>query len=543
MFDDFRREDPQDLAALLSATALPDTVYQLLVRTAAAQGGREAWHFIDSGRSRSWREVLALVERTAAALAGLGVGEGSHVAMMATTIEAFPLVWLALSRLGGALVPINSRYTAGEVDYALATADADFFLVEDALSPVLETLARPGIPDERVAIVGRAAAGRFRSWDALLAAAAGPAPPPARPDPERVLNLQFTSGTTGFSKACLLSNRYWLTIGFTHRAIVASELRRLYANLSFFYMVSQRILVQALFDGACVVFPRTAAAGRFVEDVVGQRCDYATPLLALTKLPPHPDERRHGVRIAMSGLGNLAGGVQSAFHRRFAMPLQNVYGLTETGVATYVPAYRILELEDSGTIGLPPPNREVRIAGPAGEALPPGQVGEIRVRGPGMLQGYYGMPEATAAVFDGDWFRTGDLGWVDGAGLFHLVGRSKDMVRRGGENVSAVEVETVLRQLPGVVEAAVVPVPDPVTEEEVKAYVQLLPGVTPEALPPERILEHCAGRLAPFKVPRYLEYREGFPLTESFRVQKKKLLAEKADLRSGSYDRRLGAWL
>ena len=250
MFDDFRKEDPVDIADVLVNPDLPATVYRLLVETATKFGEKKAWHFIDTECTRSWAEVLDLVDEAAAALTVLGVREGSHVAMMATTIEEFVLLWLASSRLGAVLVPVNSRYTAVEVDYALTTSDARFFLIEDRLAGVLEEMEREGIADSHIVVVGNSVTTPFQSWREIVASARDRTSIEAVPDTNRLVNLQYTSGTTGFSKACMLSNRYWLVIGLLHRTISACELHRLYANFSFFYMVSPRILVQAMFDGA-----------------------------------------------------------------------------------------------------------------------------------------------------------------------------------------------------------------------------------------------------------------------------------------------------
>jgi crotonobetaine/carnitine-CoA ligase len=177
-----------------------------------------------------------------------------------------------------------------------------------------------------------------------------------------------------------------------------------------------------------------------------------------------------------------------------------------------------------------------------GQEVPTGALGEVCVKGPGILQGYYANKEATAEAFRGTWFRTGDLGRVDARGYHYIVGRLKDMVRRSGENIAAREVEAVLRAMPEIEDAAIVSVPDSVRGEEVKAYIQLMPGQKPEDVPPERILAHCATGLAPFKVPRYIEYRDAFPRTDSQRVQKKHLIEEKPDLRVGAYDRVEKRW-
>jgi acyl-CoA synthetase (AMP-forming)/AMP-acid ligase II len=160
------------------------------------------------------------------------------------------------------------------------------------------------------------------------------------------------------------------------------------------------------------------------------------------------------------------------------------------------------------------------------------------------MLGYYKKPEATALAFHGDWFRSGDLATQDKDGFVTIHGRIKEMIRRAGENISATELEAALLSLPGVAEAAVLPAPDPLRGEEVKAYIVLEGGMTANDLPPEDIIAHCASRLAPFKVPRLIEYRSGpLPRSTSGKVQKPFLAAEKQDLWKDSWDRVNGIWL
>ena len=176
------------------------------------------------------------------------------------------------------------------------------------------------------------------------------------------------------------------------------------------------------------------------------------------------------------------------------------------------------------------------------QPVKPGDVGELLVRGPGMMLGYYGKPKANAETFFGDWIRTGVLFRQDEAGYFYIVGRKKDMVRRNAENIACREVEEVLRALDAVKEAAVVAVPDDRVGEEVKAYIQLQDGYTQDMASPDIILAHCQERLAVFKLPRYIEYRSSFPMTDSARVEKTKVISESTDLRSNSYDRVDDVW-
>lgn len=215
--------------------------------------------------------------------------------------------------------------------------------------------------------------------------------------------------------------------------------------------------------------------------------------------------------------------------------------MTETGVDLLVP------LEDtgcvgSGAMGAPIPSKEAKVVDEHGAEAPRGAVGQLIVRGEPMMLGYWNKPEATAEVIRDGWLYTGDLAYVDEKGYFHWVGRIKDMVRRGGENISTVEVESTLVEHPGVKLAAVVPVPDPARGEEVKAYVVLKDGETQETVPPQELVDFAAGKLSAFKVPRYIEYKDDLPRTPSERVEKYRLINEKEDLRLDSYDAVEKAW-
>jgi crotonobetaine/carnitine-CoA ligase len=210
--------------------------------------------------------------------------------------------------------------------------------------------------------------------------------------------------------------------------------------------------------------------------------------------------------------------------------------MTEIGIGTMVPP-EDEHMVGSGSMGKPPSFRELRVVGETGADVSAGDVGELLVKGPGLFKGYYNKPEATAEAFDGDYFRTGDLVYRDEAGYYYFVGRKKDMIRRMGDNVSAAEVEQVLMSHPGIAEAAVIGVPDLRRGEEIKAYIIPAPGETPATIPPEDIVAYCLERIARFKVPRYIEYRQDFPRSASFKVQKHVLKAEKEDLTAGCFDR------
>jgi acyl-CoA synthetase (AMP-forming)/AMP-acid ligase II len=540
MFENFRNEDPADLRRRLEATRLPDSLYDLLVDTARVHGNSPGWHFIDSGVQRTWAEVLDRVDTTAAAFSRLGIGPGAHVALMSWNREEFALAWLALARLQAVMVPVNATYTAREVEHVLKTSDASYLVVESEFLPVVEEPVQARIEPGHVIVIGGDAPRFGHAWDILMQEAAGRRAPEFPRAADRVMNLQYTSGTTGFPKACMLTHDYWLVLAFSSTAFFGTELKRFYVGSSLFYMVGQRIVLNAMVSGGCAIIPRKAGAKRFMQDVAKFECDYCALFEMVYKQPPLPSDARNKLKIAT--IFAFAPEHHRDFERRFDVRGQEYYGMTEIGGAAYMPTRDLARMSGSGSCGVAAPFRELKVVDEHGDELPRGQRGELVVRGRAMLQGYYKDPQASAEAFTGGWFHTGDIARMDEEGFIYILGRMKDMVRRSGENISAREVEDVLRGMPEIENAAVIAVPDPYREEEVKAYIQLAPGFSADDVTPRKIIEFCTPRLAAFKLPRYIEYRESFPLTDSQRVQKKVLRAEKPDLRSGSYDIQEKTW-
>jgi crotonobetaine/carnitine-CoA ligase len=272
----------------------------------------------------------------------------------------------------------------------------------------------------------------------------------------------------------------------------------------------------------------------------------ATEMLSIASIPalllkgePGPAEGDHRMRLAVHA------GLPKQLHRemvdRFGFQWSENYGSTEAGVVTRVPVWIAPELVGAGSIGIEAPGVEIRLVDDNDQDVKTGEAGEALIRGPDLFREYLNRPDVTAETMRGGWFHSGDLMRQDERGLYYFVGRKKDMIRRSGENISAVEVEAVLRSHPQILEVAVIPVPDELRGEEVKAYIQLKAGLTPDQLSPAEILEFCRSRLASYKIPRYVEYRtEDFERTPSMKVQKQSLISGRTDLIGGAWDRETG---
>lgn len=498
---------------------------------------------IYEGASMTFRQLRDRVNRLANVLISLGVRHGDRVSVMLPNGFDFPSAWLAIARIGAVMVPTNIGYQAHDLSYVLRDSGAVALLIDSTCLPVLEAV-RPGLPDLRHVL---AAGERVAGYDYLddRIAAASPEPPAVEAGPDDLANIQYTSGTTGFPKGCMLTHRYWLTLAHvaTHYYQFVPQDVFLTAQ-PFYYMDPQWNLVLCLMHRCPLVIMHRFSPSRFWQTVRDNGVTFfyvlGTMPFFLMKLPEDPVmERGHKVRlIACSGIHPA---YHAEFERRWGAPWREVFGMTESGVDLVVPVDDAGSV-GSGAMGKPTFARQARAVDHAMSDVPDGSPGELVLRGEGLMLGYWNNPEATAEAMRGGWLHTGDLVTRDPQGYYHWVGRLKDMIRRAGENISTAEVEGVLVRHPKVRLAAAVPVPDDLRGEEVKVYIVLQPGETPETAPPEDLLSFARAQLAKFKVPRYIEYVDDLPRTPSERVEKHRLIAARPDLREGSYDAVEGRW-
>ncbi|RZI78279.1 MAG: AMP-binding protein [Variovorax sp.] len=526
----------------IESEPLPANIAALLDEAVASAGEKTLWNFFESEEQISYREAQRHVHGLARSLSAIGIRKGTHVAVMLPNVAAFPLTWLAIGTIGAVMVPVNVGYQPRELAYVLKDSEAEYVVVDHTCLALLEgCIEKDALPlaSDRIVVHG-GTAGRHHDWHALARPAAGEFVPPEPVGLDDLLNIQYTSGTTGFPKGCMLTQRYWLTAGKVNACRDGRRFERILASTPFYYMDPQWLLLMTVFQRATLFVAARQSTSRFVQWLRAFEIQFCLFPFLVFKQPPAPDDAlTHLVR------GNVYGvpkDVHARIEERFDFCAREAFGMTELGSAMFMPI-EATDMVGSGSCGVPSPFRECEIVDPAGRQVPVGEVGELRVRGPGILVGYYNRPEASAAALRDGWFHTGDLFRQDKRGYFYIVGRQKDMIRRSSENIAAREVESVLNGIPAVMESAAVPVPDETRGEEVKAYIVLKNADAPKDEIISEIVATCQAQLARFKVPRYFSFREVLPKTPSLKVAKQSLLVSAREATEPTYDRVAGCWL
>jgi acyl-CoA synthetase (AMP-forming)/AMP-acid ligase II len=538
---------PAQRIRAIEAAPLAENLGALLDEAAHDSGEQVIWDFFEEGQKETYRSLNRRVNGIAGNLLRLGIRKGTHVAVMLPNIPAFPTLWLALARIGAVMVPVNIAYRERELAFVLNDSEAEFLVIDAPLRAVIEACRRSGqvtLPvDREIAVGGEIVVDGAGSpgsvpWDELAGDPQDSFTPPEPVGPDDLLNIQYTSGTTGFPKGCMLTHRYWVVAGKVNAFRDGKHYARILAPTPFFYMDPQWLLVMTIYLRGTLFVARRQSSSRFMDWVRDLKIEFCLLPWVVHKQPPHELDAQNNVKRA--NVYGIPPQLHGALEARFNLIAREAFGMTEVGSAAFMPIEAV-DMVGSGSCGMAGPFREIRVADEAGRSLPPGEIGELLVRGPGIMKGYFRNPEATAAAFHGDWFRTGDLFRMDERGYLYIVGRLKDMVRRSGENIAARELEAVLNALPEVLESAVIPVPDDLRGEEVKACIVLEEGRAPSPEVLDGLITHCQRHLAPFKVPRYFSFHDAFPRTASMKIAKQPLRGQ-GDPRRGSFDRVENRW-
>jgi len=459
----------------------------------------------------------------AGALAATGVEPGDRVVVIShNRLELLELV-IGCAWLGAVVVPLNVALRGAQLQHALDNSAPRLIVAEQELLPMLASAAPPpGL--ERVWVLGDSAASveAYESVPFVEAPAIDPGaggPPAAAVDPGTTLAILYTSGTTGPSKGvcCPHAQSYWwgVTVG---ELLELTQDDVLYTCLPMFHTNALNTFSQALVAGATFVVGERFSASRFWERLARSEATVTYLLGAMVGIldgrEPGPGDRAHGVRRALAPA--TPGPLHERFRDRFGIQLLDVYGSTETNGAIGAS----LSHQRPGYMGVALPDFEIDVVDENDASVPDGAPGELvlRPRHPfSFATGYFGMPEATVSAWRNLWFHSGDRVARDADGWVRFLDRTKDAIRRRGENISSFEVEQAILQHPGIAAVAVFAVPSELAEDEVMAALVPEPG---GSLDPIELTRHCETRLAYFAIPRYLDVVQELPLTENGKVRK-----------------------
>jgi fatty-acyl-CoA synthase len=509
-----------------------ETIGATLRRTAARLGAREALVDVASGARWTYRQLDDQVDVLARALLGLGVAKGERVGIWAPNLPEWVLVQYATARIGAILVNINPAYRTDEVRYVLQQAGISVLVAAEAFRTAdYRAMVDEVRPDcaglTTVVYIGT------DGWTALLRRAHGVPDEELAAREEELscddpINIQYTSGTTGFPKGATLSHHNILNNGyFVARRQGWSAADRVCVPVPFYHCFGNVAgNLGAITHGACTVIPAPAFNPQATLAAVEQeRCTvlYGVPTMFIAELA---DPGFGSFDLSSLRTGVMAGSpcpvevMKRVIADMGMTEITICYGMTETSpVATQSRREDDLHRRVS-TVGTLLPHVEVKIVDPAtGLTVPRGEPGEFCTRGYSVMLGYWEMPERTAeAIDEARWMHTGDLAVMDTAGYVSIVGRIKDLVIRGGENIYPAEIEGFLHTHPDILDVQVIGVPDARYGEEVMAWVIQRAGSEP--LTADALRAFCGGRLAHYKIPRYVRVVDAFPMTVTGKIRK-----------------------
>lgn len=510
------------------------TLNGVLASRAARDPARPFMRFRD--RQWSWGEFALKAEAAARVLASRGIAKGDRVGVMARNCDGHVVMLFALARLGAIMVPVNPEFGVEEAKYVLHHAEVS------AVAATTDTLE----------VARKAAAGlKTPAWFLMLDAAAADAPLlddllnsaqadlPATVDADATCLIVYTSGTTGFPKGAMHSQRSFVTGGeaFVQRVYLQDDDRVMVVLPMFHINAMFYSVAGTLAAGASMIIIPKFSASTFWQTAVDTGATEVNIIEAIGSIlrarprsefrPDHKITKVYGVRASMD----------ETFKNEFKIPHRiGGYGMTEIPGVTRNPFEGPQKLGSMGPIGRHPdparPWAQCRVVDDEGRDLPDGEAGELWVKTPILMQGYFRDPEQTKNTFHDGWFKTGDLVKRDSDGYFYFISRKRDIIRRRGENIAAAELDRVVGEHPAVAEAGTIAVPSELGEDEIFVICALKPGA---AVTAQEIADWCKSRLAPQKVPRFVAFIDELPHTPTHKIAKAQLREDKA-LRARAVD-------
>lgn len=470
----------------------------------------------------SYADFNARVNQVANMLQSAGVAHGEKVALLLPNCPEFLYTFFACTKLGAIAVPINPKLKGDEIQYILENSESAALIATNEFVLMLATCAIQ-CPELRVTWYvgeGDGSPNFAECWQQPTST------PEANVTRDDILSIIYTSGTTGRPKGVLLSHSNYVYDAEAYaQACQVTEGDRQMCILPLFHVNAQvASVLAALLRGGSLILMEGFSPREFLPALARYHATsfsgVPTVYSILNNLPDADQYDLSSLRVCICGAAPMPVEVFNEFERKYKAFILEGYGLSEgTCVSTLNPLDG--RPRKIGSIGLPLASQEVRIFDDNDQQLPIGQVGEIVVRGPNVMQGYFHNEEATQDTLKNGWLHTGDLGSIDEDGYFYIVGRKKEMIIRGGENIYPKEIEEVLYRHPAVQEAAVVGLPHPIWGEEVAAFLVLRENLS---FPPEEVIAYCKVHLADYKCPRVVHYMKDFAKTATGKIQKNKIV-------------------
>lgn len=519
---------PDDIPQSLHYPAI--SLGEVLRRSASETPDKIALRYFDT--NLTYKELDRFADRFAVAVQDLGVNKGDRVGIYLPNIPQFIIAYYGTLRAGGVVVACSPLYKETELRHIVNDSEPKILLILDRLYPYVRS-AKEQLP---LTIVSTDAAGllsmtsqsraqiesypNVQNMGNLLEKYDGK-PERVHVEPQDLALLQYTGGTTGIPKGAMLTHHNLVVncVQFaTWCKMRPEDIHLSILPLSHIYGMTTAMNVPIYTKSTMILIPDTRDTGNTLK-VIDERkptifCGVPTMYLNLLN---HPDIGQHNLssmRLCVSGGAPLPAEVQKKFEKLTGGKLLQGYGLSETSPVTHMNPTDKPEKNRPGSIGIPIPDTEARIVDlETGENnLPPGELGELVIRGPQVMVGYWKNPEENEIALRDGWLYTGDIATIDADGYFHIIDRKKDMINISGLKVWPREVEKILYQHPAIKEAAVTGVPDPRSGEAVKAYLVLKDNYTGE-ITVEEITEFCKDKIAPYKVPKLIEFRNELPKT------------------------------
>ncbi|CAH0347425.1 AMP-binding protein [Bacillus sp. CECT 9360] len=537
------------------------TVGKLLEQTAKNEGEQEAVVYHDLGLRYTYKEFEMVCREAARGFMSLGIEKGDHISIWATNQPEWLITQYSTGKMGAVLVTVNTNYRAAELEYLLQQSDSSTIILMEKFKDhsYMETLyeiipelktCEPGklqskkLPKlKNVIVLGKKRYPGTFSWDNVMAGKDSVSEEmlDARMesmDPDDVINMQYTSGTTGFPKGVMLTHSNIVNNGYNIAACMKlTSTDRLCIPVPFFHCFGCVLANMACVSvGATMVPLEEFNPEKVLRTVEAEKCTalhgVPTMFIAELNLPDFDSYNLSSLRTGiMAGSNCPIEVMKNVAHKMGASEITIAYGQTESSpVITQTRTNDPLELRVS-SVGRALPNVEVKIVEPGtSHEVSRGVQGELCTRGYHVMKGYYHNPEATKEAIDGEgWLHTGDLAVMDENGYCRVTGRLKDMIIRGGENIYPREIEEFLYQHPAVLDIQVIGVPDQKYGEEVMAWIIPKEG---ETITAETIREYCSGKISRHKIPRYIQFTDQYPMTASGKIQKYKLREQSLDLLS-----------